>query len=200
VRRPRRKAEETREDILQTAEDLFRKNGIAGCSMADVAQALSMSPANVFKHFHSKPELVDAICERHIRYRIDRLATLDEQAPPAERMARVARNIMEAHLEDIRENPYLFEMIVMASKAKLPSAYVYRQKIEDLFADLISQGMSAGTYHCTDAITASRRVSVAFSSILHPVLLANAELNELHERCDGLVELVNAALQNPFAK
>jgi len=200
VRRPRRKAEETREDILQAAETLFRERGIAGCSIADIAQALSMSPANIFKHFHSKPALVDAICERHIRHLVDRLATLDEQAPAPIRMARVACNIMEAHLQDIRENPHLFEMILMVSKAKLPSALVYRRKIEDLFADLIAQGMAAGTYHCKDANAASQRASAAFASILHPVLLANADLAELHDRCDGLAELVNAALQNPFAK
>ncbi len=200
MRRPRRKAEETREDILQASETLFRERGIAGCSIADIAQALSMSPANIFKHFHSKPSLVDAICERHVRHLVGRLATLDEQAPAPIRMARVACNIMEAHLQDIRENPHLFEMILMVSKAKLPSALVYRRKIEELFADLIAQGMAAGTYHCKDANAASQRVSSAFASILHPVLLANADLAELHDRCAGLVELVNAALQNPFAK
>lgn len=200
MRRPRRKAEETREDILRTAETLFRERGIAGCSIADIAQALAMSPANIFKHFHSKPVLVDAICERHIRHLVDRLATLDEQAAAPVRMARVARNIMEAHLQDIRENPHLFEMILMVSKANLPSAMVYRDRIENLFADLIAQGMADGTYHCKNACAASQRASAAFASILHPVLLANADLAELHERCDGLAELVNAALQNPFAK
>lgn len=200
MRRPRRKAEETREDILGTAEHLFRQRGIAGCSIADIAQALGMSPANVFKHFHSKPALVDAICERHMGRLIARLATLDEEAPAPIRMARVVLNVMEAHLQDLRENPHLFEMILKVSKDRLPSALIYRQKIEDLFTDLINQGMKASIYHCSDAFEASRLASAAFASVLHPVMLANADPEELQERCAGLAALVNAALQNPFAK
>lgn len=200
MRRPRRKAEETRQDILGAAEALFRAKGIANCSMADIAQELRMSPANVFKHFHSKLALVDTICERHISLMVDRLASLDEKAPAPLRLARVVRNIMEAHQRDITDNPHLFEMILMVSEAGLPSALVYRQKIEDLFADLIDQGKQAGIYHCEDPRKTSRCVGAAFASVLHPVLLAAAEPGELAERCNGLVELVNAALQNKFAK
>ena len=63
ARRPRRKAEETREDILSMAELLFRQRGFVAVSIADIAAALGMSPANVFKHFRSKAALVDAIAE-----------------------------------------------------------------------------------------------------------------------------------------
>ena len=61
ARRPRRKAEETRADILSMAEMLFRQRGYVAVSIADIATALGMSPANIFKHFHSKTALVDAI-------------------------------------------------------------------------------------------------------------------------------------------
>ena len=65
-RRPRRSAEETREEILNTAESLFRTHGYASVAIADIAAALSMSPANVFKHFRTKTSLVDAIATRAI--------------------------------------------------------------------------------------------------------------------------------------
>ena len=72
-RRPRRSAEETRRDILAKAEELFRERGFNAVAIADIAAALGMSPANVFKNFSSKNALVDALgfeqigaFERHI--------------------------------------------------------------------------------------------------------------------------------------
>jgi TetR/AcrR family transcriptional repressor of the ameABC operon len=200
VRRPRRKAEETREDILNTAEALFRERGIAKCSIADVAQALSMSPANVFKHFHSKSALADAICERHISRMIGRFETLDEPAPAPERLEIVVRKLMEAHLQDLRDNPYLFEMIFIMSEADLPSGQHYKELIEGLFAKLVRHGVESGVYRCGDACDTSRYVAAAFSSVLHPALLMKSDAEELRDRCAGLARLVNAALQNPLVK
>lgn len=200
MRRPRRKAEETREDILRTAETLFRERGIAKCSIADVAHALSMSPANIFKHFHSKAVLADAICDRHISRMIGRFGSLDEPAPAPERLAIVVRRLMEAHLKDIRENPYLFEMIFLMSEADLPSGQHYKQMIGALFVDLIQHGVQGGVYKCADPEGISQYAAAAFASVLHPVLIAKSTEAELHDRCDGLAALVNAALQNPLVK
>jgi TetR/AcrR family transcriptional repressor of the ameABC operon len=200
VRRPRRKAEQTREDILTTAEALFRERGISRCSIADVAHQLSMSPANIFKHFQSKAVLADEICDRHIDRMIGRFETLDEPAPAPERLAIVVRKLMEAHLQDIRNNPFLFEMIFLMSEAKRPSGLHYKQLIERLFANLVRDGIEAGVYRCDDEQAISRYVASAFASVLHPVLLAGADEKELYDRCAGLAGLVNAALQNPLVK
>lgn len=200
VRRPRRKAQETREDILNTAEALFRTRGIAKSAIADIAQALSMSPANVFKHFHSKTTLIDAICDRHIRRMIERLATLDEPAPAPKRLEIVVCKLMEAHLRDIRENPFFLEMILLMSETDLPSGQHYKDLLDDLFDDLIRQGIAAGDYQCADVKGTSRHVAAAFASVLHPVFLAKEEENVLRERCAGLSKLINAALQKPLVK
>lgn len=200
MKRPRRKAEDTREDILRTAEALFRERGIAKCAIADVAGALSMSPANIFKHFGSKAALADAICDRHINHMIGRFASLDEAAPAPQRLAIVVRRLMEAHLQDIRDNPYLFEMIFIMSEADRPSGQHYKALIESLFVDLLRHGVESGVYQCSDVENTSRYVAAAFASVLHPVLLAKSGEDELHDRCDGLANLVNAALQNPLVK
>jgi TetR/AcrR family transcriptional repressor of the ameABC operon len=200
VRKPRRKAEETRQDILQTAEDLFRTRGVGKSSVADVAQRLGMSPSNVFKHFHSKTALVDAICDRHIGRMIARFSTLDVEAAPPAKLGIVVERLMAAHLQDIRENPFFLEMIFLMSQGELDSANRYRQLINGLFRELIQEGVEAGTYTCSDAGTASLHVGAAFATVLHPIFLLEAEEKELEERRVGLVALVNAALQNPVAK
>jgi TetR/AcrR family transcriptional repressor of the ameABC operon len=200
VKRPRRKAEETREDILVAAESLLREKGMPAFSIADVAAELKMSPANIFKHFHSKAALADAICERHIVKMIERFQAFDEPLPAPERLTVAVRRLMETHLADIRENPYLFEMLVGFSKADLPSGRRYKQLIESLFADLIRHGIETGVYKCAEGSAITENVEFAFASVLHPIFLLRDDETELRERCAGLAALVNAALQNPLAK
>lgn len=200
VRRTRRKAEETRQDILTTAEDLFRERGIGRCSIADIATELQMSPANVFKHFGSKTQLADAICDRHIHRMIDRFALLNDPAPAPQKLGIVVRKLMEAHLSDIKENPYLFEMILMMSDADLPSGRHYKHLIDSLFGEVLKEGVAAGVYTCSNPEQLSSTVASAFSAILHPVFLVKTDPADLQERCEGLIDLVNAALQNPLAK
>lgn len=200
MRKPRRKAEETREDILRTADALFRERGIAKSSIADIAQELGMSPANIFKHFHSKTALVDAICDRHITHMIGRFNTLDTPAPAPEKLSIVVRRLMLAHLQDIRENPFFLEIIFLVAKTEIESGLHYRQLIEELFFTLIRDGVEAGVYHCTNCRAVSRHVAAAFASVLHPVFLAQETTQEVDERLAGIVTLINAALQSPLAK
>jgi TetR/AcrR family transcriptional regulator, repressor of the ameABC operon len=200
LRRPRRRAEETRQDILATAEALFRQYGIAKTSIADIALDLGMSPANIFKHFHSKTALVDAICERHISRMIEQFTALNEPAPAPDRLALVACKLMETHLQHIRENPFFLEMMFAMSDIQLDSGRRYGVLIESLFSDLIRQGVETGVYHCDDCTATGRYVSAAFVSVLHPVFLVREDESLLRERCHGLADLVNAALQCSLAK
>jgi AcrR family transcriptional regulator len=52
-----------REQILQTAFDLFSHKGFSGTTTKDIARAAGVSEAMVFKHFSSKDELYGALVE-----------------------------------------------------------------------------------------------------------------------------------------
>ncbi len=200
MRRPRRRAEDTREEILTTAERLFGENGIAGCSIAHIAQALSMSPANVFKHFHSKVALANAICDRHIDRMIERLQDLDMAGPAPQRLHCMAHRLMDAHLASLEDSPYMLEMIFLLTETAMNSGQRYKDILDGLFLDLIQYGIATGVYFSRDPQRSSRALAGAFASVLHPVFLAHTPVEELRQRCDEIVDLVNCGLQNPLAK
>ena len=54
----------TRERIIENTETLFRKYGWLKTTIADVAKLSGMSPANVYKYFSSKDDLIETIGER----------------------------------------------------------------------------------------------------------------------------------------
>ena len=84
------------------AEAVFRDKGFAGTTIADIAAALGMSPANVFKHFRSKTALAEAIAERHVEKMVGALEGIDASLPPLERLGHFVRRLMESHLRSLQ--------------------------------------------------------------------------------------------------
>lgn len=199
-RRSRRPAEETREDILNTAENLFRTRGYASVAIADIAGALGMSPANIFKHFHNKTSLVDAISARHIETMIARLDRLDTAEPPPQRLLDFVKHLMQSHLRDLEDNPYLFEMVLLTAKDDLQCGHRYKDMLIAELAAIIEDGIAAGIYKVSDSRKAASSAFPALACVLHPVMIANEKADILATRCEDVVALINAALQSPLAK
>jgi TetR/AcrR family transcriptional repressor of the ameABC operon len=198
--RQRRSAEETRRDILAMTERLFRARGFGSVSIADIAAALNMSPANVFKHFHSKNALVDAIFLQQIRLLEQKLDTLDGTHSPFERLSHLARSLMENHRRDLNDNPYIFEMILMTAKRELACGQYYENVITNLLAAIIKDGIAGGIYAQTDVDTSARTALMALTSVLHPVLIAHEEVDILATRSQELARLIDCALRYGIAK
>jgi AcrR family transcriptional regulator len=63
-RPPGRHPDETRERILNVAEELFANNGYNGTSLRDVARAAELQTAAIGYHYPSKEELFDTVVRR----------------------------------------------------------------------------------------------------------------------------------------
>lgn len=200
TRRPRRPAGETREDILNTAEHLFRTRGYSSVAIADIATALGMSPANIFKHFHSKTSLVDAISARHIEKMIARLGGHDTEKPAPLQLLEFVKHLMQSHLRDLAENPHIFEMVVLTAKDDLQCGHRYRDMLLADLATIVDAGIAEGIYKVTDSHRAANAAFLALACVLHPVMIANEKADILATRCEDVVALINAALQSPLAK
>lgn len=199
-RRPRRSAEETRRDILAKAEELFRERGFNAVAIADIAAALGMSPANVFKNFNSKNALVDAIAFEQIHVFERDIRPLDKSHAPLLRLRHLARTLMQQHHQDLNDNPYIFEMILMTAKQDMKCGDYYKSVMANLFADIIRDGIEAGIYTPADIPTLAETVLHALISVIHPVLIAREDIGNLATRCDQLVDFIDAGLRNPLAK
>ncbi|RJG03773.1 TetR family transcriptional regulator [Noviherbaspirillum sedimenti] len=64
ARATKEEAQETRNRILDAAEDVFHEQGVARTSLADIAQAANVTRGAIYWHFKNKVDLFDAMCER----------------------------------------------------------------------------------------------------------------------------------------
>ena len=64
ARNTKEKALETRESILDAAEDVFFDKGVSNTSLNDVAVAAGVTRGAIYWHFKNKADLFDAMCRR----------------------------------------------------------------------------------------------------------------------------------------
>jgi AcrR family transcriptional regulator len=106
---------ETRNRILREAERLFRVYGYSKTTVADIAGACRMSPANVYRFFASKSAINNSICERLIAE--DEAALVGIAGLPAKASERLTRLVIELHRRSAKnfiENKKVHEMVAVA--------------------------------------------------------------------------------------
>ena len=64
VRRTKEEAAETREQVLDAAEQVFRQRGVGHASLAEVADAAGVTRGAIYHHFASTAELFEAMLAR----------------------------------------------------------------------------------------------------------------------------------------
>jgi TetR/AcrR family acrAB operon transcriptional repressor len=63
-RRTKQEAQETRTQLLDTAEVVFREKGVSRTSLADIASAAGVTRGAIYWHFENKADLFVAMCDR----------------------------------------------------------------------------------------------------------------------------------------
>jgi AcrR family transcriptional regulator len=91
TRRARRSVEVRREEILSATVDLLDRLGLAATRVADVAEALEVSPALVFYHFGTKDDLVAEAFAHAVERDLAKLDRAVRGDDPVEKLRRVVR-------------------------------------------------------------------------------------------------------------
>jgi AcrR family transcriptional regulator len=166
-------AQETRKRILAEAERLFRVYGYSKTTVADIAEACRMSPANVYRFFESKSAINNAICERmlgEIDEALGAIARLPVAAP--ERLKRFILELNRWSMENLIDKKKVHEMVMVAMDERWEAIQAHIHRISDLLATIIENGIARGEFRQQDAKHAAKCASTAFAPLCHPVLLA----------------------------
>jgi len=181
-------------------ETLFRERGFGAVSIADIASALGMSPANVFKHFQSKTVLVNAIFVKQIHILEQKIHIPDDRHPPRTRMLDFVRTLLENHRRDLNDNPYIFDMILQTARQDFDCGRYYNEILANHLATIIRDGVRQQHYHTEDPLQAARVALQALTCVLHPVLIAQEELGILATRCEEVVTMIDLSLRHTLEK
>lgn len=90
----------TRERILIAAEELIAARGVDGVELKDIAEKVGIRSPSVFAHFDGLQAVVDAVGKRLTERIILSWRPFDIQEPPAKRLRRGVRGLVEHFAEN----------------------------------------------------------------------------------------------------
>jgi AcrR family transcriptional regulator len=159
----------TRDRILSTAEDVIRRFGPAKATVVDVARALGVSHAAVYRHVASKAELRDLVVGRWVEATMTPLrAIVALTAPAPERLRQLFDTLIAVKRQRAADDPELFAAYrTLAAGAKSVAA-AHVDELVELTAMVIRSGIEEGTLRTVDPVAAGRAVLIATSRFHHP--------------------------------
>jgi AcrR family transcriptional regulator len=160
----------TRDRIVSAAEDVIRRFGPAKATVVDVARALGVSHAAVYRHVATKAQLRDLVVRRWAETSVPPLRAIAAKPGPApERLRRLFDALIAVKRRRAAEDPELFAAYrALAADAK-SVVTAYLDELVGLAAMVIRSGVAEGTFRNVNPVTAGRAVLFATSRFLHPV-------------------------------
>ena len=182
----------TRVRIIETATQLYRKIGHKKTTVADIAHEISMSPANVYRFFHSKRAIEEAVAEELYKEIIAAAADAANRAGSSIERFRAVLQSVERQLKSKADNDSrLYELVATARRDKWAVAAAYADFITSIVAQVISQGQAGGEFAQGESLTLAQCVLSATSAYLNPSLVpasanvARPTLTEMIDFCIG---------------
>jgi len=159
----------TRDRIVATAEEVIRRFGPAKATVVDVARALGVSHAAVYRHVATKAELRDLVVERWVAATMPPLREIAAAAGPApERLRAFFDALVAVKRRRAADDPELFAAYrtLAAETQSVVAAHV--DQLVALAARIIRDGVEEGTFRRVDPTTAGRAVLLATMRFHHP--------------------------------
>src|SRR5271165_979967 len=141
------RAEAARTAIVETADRLFRTLGYQKTTVADIARALGMSPANVYRFYPSKLAINEAVAARL-------LGTLDAAVwrvargpgSPADRLRLLFRTLQELTISLFFDEKKMHDMVAAAMEQDWPVIDDYVRTVETAIRHIVMDGQAEGAF------------------------------------------------------
>jgi AcrR family transcriptional regulator len=174
--------EQTHDRILEVAERLFREVGYGKTTIADIAAALGMSSANVYRFFATKSDIHNAIFVRLMAGLHGALR--DAAGPPGTAAQRLERRV--------------FDMVETAMVENWDAIQAHIATIEAILAGIIAEGIATAEFSPGDPAALAAVVLDASCAFMHPTMIADcAHKPDRETHLARVVWLIVEGLRNP---
>jgi AcrR family transcriptional regulator len=193
----RRTPEETRSCILAVAWDLFRQLGTR-TTVADIADKMGMSSANVYRFFPSKQALNEAVCEGVLGELLQAARrALDAPGTASERIAAMLLTLHRMMRDQMTDHERAHEIVQIACDENWSPIIDYLHKCAAMLADAIAEGQATGEFGPGDPKELGWRTLQACVIIQNPTMIAQCPTIRPETRPEHAVDFVLRALANP---
>jgi AcrR family transcriptional regulator len=185
----------TPERILEAAEEVLRRFGLAKTTVVDVARALGVSHGSIYRHFPSKAALQDAIAERWLARKLMPLTTIaNEDGPATERLRRWLTLLCSTTRKNVLEDPELFATHKELANSARDVVKAQIDHLVEQIAHIIRNGVAQGEFATDDPFVSARAVFTATTLFHDPAHVAVWSDPNIEARFDGVWSLILVGL------
>jgi len=130
---------ERRESILSAAQSLFASKGFHGVSVDEIARAVNVSPAILYRHFDSKQSLYTAVLEK---FSCQRQSYVDTIVNYGTRFEDALAGMTQVYISSIAENPDILKIELHSLLEGNPATQAFFQNRWKSFTDYIEFGLN----------------------------------------------------------
>ena len=189
---PNETVDDNRRLILDAAEQRYREVGYGKTTMAEIADDVGMSAANLYRYFKNKNEIGCACAKRCMGERIDRLRVV-VRTPGLSAVDRLREYVQES-LTYSYENAGTDQKInELVQKILNERKDLVHDKVEiemGLIAEILAMGNSSAEFSVDDVLVTSRNIQTAIVMFNVPTFLGLYPFEEFQEMANGVVDLI----------
>ncbi|MDQ2665746.1 MAG: TetR family transcriptional regulator [Gemmatimonadota bacterium] len=188
----------TRERILAAAEQVVRRFGPEKATVVDVARALGVSHAAVYRHVATKAELRDLVVTRWVDATMAPLRAIADAPGPAPRnLRRFMDTLIAVKRHRASGDPELFAAYrtLAAGAESITTAHV--DELVALVASMIRAGVKDGAFRKVNSVTTARAVLLATMRFHHPAHAAEWSNPVIDAEFDDVWRLLMRGLAVP---
>lgn len=186
---------ERREQILKAADEHFRHYGYNKTTVADLAKAIGLSTAYIYKFFESKQAIGEAVCAVALgRIRSDLLTLVQEPRPAADRLRLIYQRLASLSKELLFNERELHDLATNACAENWQVITDHQAAILKIVREVIVQGREAGEFEKkTPLDEGCRAIMQTIEPFWKPIFLEQ-NFDELEERALSVANLVLRSL------
>jgi AcrR family transcriptional regulator len=190
----RRSSEDTRALILATAWNLFRELG-ARTTIADVADKLGMSSANVYRFYASKQALCEAVSANQLGAMTAAAREIAAgPGAPAERIRAILLMLHHAMRHQMTNQSRVHEIVEIAIREHWSPINDYQESCDAIVAELVAEGQARGELGPGDPLQLAGHVYCACACIHHPTMIAHKSAGKETLGPEAIVDFALRAL------
>ncbi|MFY9986119.1 MAG: TetR/AcrR family transcriptional regulator [Chthoniobacterales bacterium] len=188
--------EQTRERILAKTDELVRYYGFAKTTVADIAAALKMSPANIYKFFPSKDALIQAVAELKVAEVKRSLEDVISSSPGAlARLEGLALTIFRWLSQYSRHQPQLFQLVLAANAEHWACVEDFKQFLSQKITEIIKAGAQTGEFQISDVGATAAVLIDCMAIVIEPSASPDPKNRLTEKRVRAVVEFLGRALR-----
>lgn len=189
---------EVRDRILEQAERVFRAYGYTKTTVADIAKACGMSPANIYRFFESKAAINEALTGTLLQRQEDlALRIAAEPRPAAWRLQQLIVQMHRFTCEQYLNESQVHEIVTKAMDEQWSVIDAHIERVRVIYRRVIEEGVAAGEFAAGDV---AQRATCVFNAIMpfcHPQMVAEKFAGDRGQQAALMADFLIGALRAP---